>query len=143
MELASTDKRIVAITAAMPEGTGLKKFAERFPDRFFDVGIAEQHAITFAAGLAKEGFIPVTAIYSTFLQRAYDQVFHDVCIEGLPVIIAIDRAGIVGADGPTHHGMFDISFLRHLPNMIVCAPKDESELRDMLFSAVNYGGLLR
>ena len=139
MELASTDKRIVAITAAMPEGTGLKKFAARFPDRFFDVGIAEQHAITFAAGLAKEGFIPVTAIYSTFLQRAYDQVFHDVCIEGLPVIIAVDRAGIVGADGPTHHGMFDISFLRHLPNMIVCAPKDESELRDMLFSAVNYG----
>src|SRR3989337_3241790 len=109
LELAEKDERIVAITAAMPEGTGLDKFAERFPDRFFDVGIAEQHALTFAAGLAKEGFIPVVAIYSTFLQRAYDEILHDVCLQNLPVIMAIDRAGIVGADGPTHHGMFDLS----------------------------------
>ena len=139
LELAGQDKRVVAITAAMPEGTGLAKFAERYPDRFFDVGIAEQHALTFAAGLAMEGFVPVTAIYSTFLQRAYDQVFHDVCLQNLPVVIAIDRAGIVGQDGPTHHGLFDISFLRHIPNMIVAAPKDEAELRHMLYSAVRYG----
>ena len=139
LEVAEQDRRVVAITAAMPEGTGLAKFAERYPERFFDVGIAEQHALTFAAGLAKEGFVPVTAIYSTFLQRAYDQVFHDVCLQNLPVVIAIDRAGIVGQDGPTHHGLFDISFLRHIPNMIVAAPKDEDELRHMLYSAVRYG----
>ncbi len=138
MEIAERDKRVVAITAAMPEGTGLSKFAEKFPERFFDVGIAEQHAITFAGGLAKEGFIPVTAIYSTFLQRAYDEVFHDVCLQNLPVVIAMDRAGIVGADGATHHGLFDISFLRHLPNMALAAPKDEEELRHLLFSAINY-----
>lgn len=138
LELAGSDSRVVAITAAMPEGTGLAKFAERYPDRFFDVGIAEQHALTFAAGLAKEGFVPVTAIYSTFLQRAYDQVFHDVCLQNLPVVIAIDRAGIVGQDGPTHHGLYDISYLRHIPNMTVAAPKDEDELRHMLYSAVRY-----
>lgn len=139
LEIAEADRRVVAITAAMPEGTGLARFAETYPDRFFDVGIAEQHALTFAAGLAREGFVPVTAIYSTFLQRAYDQVFHDVCLQDLPVVIAIDRAGIVGQDGPTHHGLFDISFLRHIPNMIVAAPKDEDELRHMLYSAVQYG----
>lgn len=139
LEIAEADARIVAITAAMPEGTGLLKFAERFPGRFFDVGIAEQHAITFAAGLAKEGFVPVTAIYSTFLQRAYDEVFHDVCLQNLPVVFALDRAGIVGADGPTHHGLFDISYLRHIPNMVVAAPKDEAELRHMLYSATRWG----
>lgn len=138
IEIAEKDKRVVAITAAMPEGTGLSMFAERFPDRFFDVGIAEQHALTFAGGLAKDGFIPVTAIYSTFLQRAYDEVFHDVCLQNLPVVIAMDRAGIVGADGATHHGLFDISFLRHLPNMALVAPKDAEELRHLLFSAINY-----
>lgn len=139
LEIAEDDRRVVAITAAMPEGTGLSRFAERYPERFFDVGIAEQHALTFAAGLAKEGFVPVTAIYSTFLQRAYDQVFHDVCLQDLPVVIAIDRAGIVGADGPTHHGLFDISYLRHIPNMTVAAPRDEDELRHLLYSAVRYG----
>jgi len=138
-EIASVNERVVAITAAMPEGTGLALFAERYPERFFDVGIAEQHALTFAAGLAKEGFVPVTAIYSTFLQRAYDEVFHDVCLQNLPVVIAMDRAGIVGQDGATHHGLFDISFLRHIPNMIVAAPKDEDELRHLLHSAVGYG----
>ncbi|MBI5559769.1 MAG: 1-deoxy-D-xylulose-5-phosphate synthase [Deltaproteobacteria bacterium] len=140
LEIAEKDKRVVAVTAAMPEGTGLQRFAESHPDRFFDVGIAEQHAITFAAGMAKMGFKPVTAIYSTFLQRAYDQVFHDICLDGLPVVIALDRSGLVGADGATHHGLFDISYLRHLPNMIVCAPKDESELRDMLWASMGYNG---
>lgn len=139
LEIAGKDRRVVAITAAMPEGTGLSMFAERYPERFFDVGIAEQHALTFAAGLAKEGFVPITAIYSTFLQRAYDEVFHDVCLQDLPVVIAMDRAGIVGQDGATHHGLFDISFLRHIPNMIVAAPKDEDELRHLLYSAVQYG----
>jgi len=139
LEVAERDSRVVAITAAMPEGTGLSRFAERYPERFFDVGIAEQHALTFAAGLAKEGYVPVTAIYSTFLQRAYDEVFHDVALQNLPVVIAIDRAGIVGQDGPTHHGLFDISYLRHIPNMIVAAPKDEDELRHLLYSAVSYG----
>jgi 1-deoxy-D-xylulose-5-phosphate synthase len=139
IELAERNDRVVAITAAMPEGTGLKGFAEKFPERFFDVGIAEQHAITFAAGLVKEGFVPVTAIYSTFLQRAYDEVLHDVCLQGLPVVIAMDRAGIVGADGPTHHGLFDISYLRHMPGMVLAAPADAGELRSMLTSAVEYG----
>lgn len=139
LEIAENDKRVVAITAAMPGGTGLSKFAEKYPDRFFDVGIAEQHAVTFASGLARKGFVPVTALYSTFMQRAYDQVFHDICLEGLPIVLALDRAGIVGADGPTHHGLFDISLLRHLPGMIVAAPRDANELRDMLHSAVNYG----
>ncbi len=126
---------LIGITAAMPQGTGLNAFAEEFPDRFFDVGIAEQHGITFAAGLAAEGFIPVVAIYSTFMQRAYDQILHDVCLQNLPVVLAMDRGGIVGADGPTHQGLFDYSFLRHIPNLVVMAPKDENELQHMLKTA--------
>jgi len=137
--LAEQDPTIVAITAAMPDGTGLNKFAERFPQRFFDVGIAEQHAMTFAAGLAADGFKPVTAIYSSFVQRAYDQVFHDICLQKLPVTIAMDRAGLVGDDGPTHHGVFDISYLRHLPGLTMMAPKDENELRHMLKTAIYAG----
>jgi 1-deoxy-D-xylulose-5-phosphate synthase len=140
VELAENDQRIVAVTAAMPEGTGLRKFADRFPKRFFDVGIAEPHGVTFAAGLATEGFRPVIAIYSTFLQRAYDQILHDVCIDALPVIFAIDRGGIVGEDGPTHQGLFDYSFLRCLPNMVFMAPKDEDELRHMLYTAISHNG---
>lgn len=140
MELARKDERIVAVTAAMPEGTGLQAFSEAFPERFVDVGIAEQHAITFAAGLATEGLRPVVAIYSTFLQRAYDQILHDVCLEAHPVVFAMDRGGIVGEDGPTHHGLFDFSYLRSLPNMVVMAPKDENELRHMLGTAVNHPG---
>lgn len=136
VQLAEQDKKIIAITAAMPDGTGLNKFAERFPDRFFDVGIAEQHAMAFAAGLAADGFRPVTAIYSTFLQRAYDQVFHDICLQKLPVTIAMDRGGVVGDDGPTHHGVFDISYLRHLPGLTMMAPKDENELRHMIKTAI-------
>ena len=115
VSLAAMDPKIVAVTAAMPEGTGLAKFAEAYPKRFFDVGIAEQHGVTFAAGMATEGYRPVVAIYSTFLQRAYDQILHDVCLEGLPVVFAVDRGGIVGEDGATHHGLFDLSFLRSLP----------------------------
>ncbi len=137
VELAEDDDRIVAVTAAMPEGTGLVKFSERFPDRFFDVGIAEQHGVTFAAGMATEGFRPVVAIYSTFLQRAYDQVLHDVCLESLPVTFAVDRGGIVGEDGATHHGLFDLTYLRSLPGMTVMAPKDENELRRMLLTAIS------
>ena len=140
IELAGTRPHLVAVTAAMPEGTGLVKFAETYPDRFFDVGIAEQHGVTFAAGMATEGLKPVVAIYSTFLQRAYDQILHDVCLEALPVVFAIDRAGIVGEDGSTHHGLFDFSYLRSLPNMVVMAPKDENELRAMLKAAVDYPG---
>jgi 1-deoxy-D-xylulose-5-phosphate synthase len=140
LKLAKKDPKIIAVTAAMPEGTGLSRFAEVFPDRFFDVGIAEQHGVTFAAGMATEGFKPVVAIYSTFLQRAYDQILHDVCIEALPVVFAIDRGGIVGEDGPTHHGLFDLSFLRSLPNMVVMAPKDENELRRMLATALAHNG---
>jgi 1-deoxy-D-xylulose-5-phosphate synthase len=136
VQLAAEDSKIIAITAAMPDGTGLNQFSQRFPDRFFDVGIAEQHAMTFAAGLAAEGFRPVAAIYSTFVQRAYDQVFHDICLQKLPVTIAMDRAGLVGDDGPTHHGAFDLSFLRHLPGITVMAPKDENELRHMLKTAI-------
>jgi 1-deoxy-D-xylulose-5-phosphate synthase len=124
----------------MPEGTGLVKFAETFPDRFFDVGIAEQHGVTFAAGLAAEGLRPVVAIYSTFLQRGYDQVLHDVCIEALPVVFALDRGGIVGEDGSTHHGLFDLSYLRSLPNMVLMAPKDENELARMLKTAIDHSG---
>jgi 1-deoxy-D-xylulose-5-phosphate synthase len=139
VELAEQDPKIVAITAAMPEGTGLNRFAERFPQRFFDVGIAEQHAMTFAAGLAADGFRPVTAIYSSFVQRAYDQVFHDICLQKLPVTISMDRSGLVGDDGPTHHGVFDISYLRHLPGLTMMAPKDENELRHMLKTAINSG----
>lgn len=140
VELAKEDKKIVAITAAMPDGTGLVPFSKAFPERFFDVGIAEQHALTFAAGLAVEGFKPVAAIYSTFAQRAYDQLFHDICLQKLPVTLAMDRAGLVGDDGPTHHGVFDISFSRHLPQLTVMAPKDENELRRMLKTAINFGG---
>lgn len=136
-ELAKLNKNIVAVTAAMPEGTGLCEYSEQFPDRFFDVGIAEQHGVTFAAGLATEGFKPVVAIYSTFLQRAYDQILHDVCLESLPVIFAVDRGGIVGEDGATHHGLFDLCYLRSLPNMVIMAPKDENELRRMLYTAVS------
>lgn len=140
LQMAKKDERIVAVTAAMPEGTGLVKFAEAYPDRFFDVGIAEQHAVTFAAGLATEGFKPVVAIYSTFLQRAYDQILHDVCIEALPVVFAIDRGGIVGEDGATHNGLFDLSYLRSLPNMVVMAPKDENELVRMLATSFAHKG---
>jgi 1-deoxy-D-xylulose-5-phosphate synthase len=138
--LAEKDDRIVAITAAMPEGTGLSNFAQKFPDRFFDVGICEQHAVTFAAGLATKGFKPVVAIYSTFLQRSYDQIVHDVCLQNLPVTFCLDRGGIVGEDGPTHHGAFDLSYLRHIPNMTLMAPKDEAELQDLLYTAINYPG---
>ncbi len=139
VELAQEDQRLVAITAAMCEGTGLEQFQKAFPQRLYDVGIAEQHAVTFAAGLAVEGFLPVVAIYSTFLQRAYDQILHDVCLQNLPVIFAIDRAGIVGEDGATHQGIFDYSYLRSIPNLIVMAPKDENELRHMLKTAVSCG----
>ena len=137
IELARDDERIVAITAAMPTGTSLAKFQAEYPDRFFDVGIAEQHAVTFAAGLAAEGMRPVVGIYSTFLQRAYDQIVHDVCLQRLPVTFAIDRAGFAGDDGRTHHGVFDISYLRCLPNMTIMAPKDENELRHMLTTALH------
>ena len=140
IRLAEQDPRVVAITAAMPEGTGLDRFAERFPERFFDVGIAEQHAVTFAAGLAAEGWRPVVAVYSTFLQRAYDQIVHDVALQGLPVVFALDRAGLVGADGPTHHGAFDLSYLRHVPNMTVLAPSDEDELQHALATALSLDG---
>ncbi len=139
-ELAQSNDKIVAITAAMPDGTGLTPFAERFPTRFFDVGIAEQHAVCFAAGLAANGYRPVVAIYSSFMQRAYDQVFHDVCLQNLPVTIAMDRGGLVGDDGPTHHGVFDYSFIRHLPGIVCMAPKDEAELRDMLATALTHPG---
>ncbi len=134
--LAEEDERIVAITAAMPEGSGLSAFSERFPERFVDVGICEQHAVTFAAGLASRGFRPVVAIYSTFLQRSYDQIVHDVCLQNLPVIFCLDRGGLVGEDGPTHHGAFDLSYLRHIPNMTIMAPKDEVELQDAMKTAV-------
>lgn len=138
IELAEQDKRIVAITPAMPGGSGLLKFAKKFPDRMFDVGIAEQHAATMSAALAMEGMKPVFAVYSTFLQRAYDQVVHDICRQNLNVIFAIDRAGLVGADGETHQGVYDIAFLRHIPNMVIMMPKDEQELRHMMKTAVDY-----
>lgn len=138
VELASNDSRIVAITAAMPDGTGLNKFRSTFPDRFFDVGIAEQHAITFSASLALQGLRPVCAIYSTFLQRGFDQLIHDICLQCIPVIFVLDRAGIVGEDGPTHHGTFDLSYLRCMPNIVISAPKDEDELRCMLYTAIKY-----
>jgi len=139
-EIAADDEKVVALTAAMPDGTGLTSFAREFPQRFFDVGIAEQHGVTFAAGLAAEGYKPVFAVYSSFLQRAYDQVFHDVCLQNLPVVFAIDRAGVVGSDGPTHHGVFDLSYLRHLPNMTLMAPKDENELQHMILTAIEHDG---
>ncbi|MBF0229862.1 MAG: 1-deoxy-D-xylulose-5-phosphate synthase [Desulfamplus sp.] len=140
VELAKQDSKVVAITAAMPEGTGLTQFAKEFPERFFDVGIAEQHAVTFAAGMASQGMKPVVAIYSTFMQRAYDQILHDVCIDSHHVVFALDRGGIVGEDGPTHHGLFDYSFLRSIPNMTIMAPKDENELALMLKKAIDYKG---
>lgn len=139
VKLAQRDERVVAITAAMPDGTGLKRFHNIFPDRFFDVGIAEEHAVTFAAGLAAGGMRPIVAIYSSFLQRAYDQILHDVCIQNLPVTFAIDRAGLVGSDGETHQGIFDLSFLSSIPNMHIMAPKNKWELSDMLKFAVNFG----
>jgi 1-deoxy-D-xylulose-5-phosphate synthase len=140
IELAKRDTRIVGVTAAMLGGTGLDKFAEVFPSRCFDIGLAEQCAVTFAGGLAAQGMRPVAAIYSTFLQRSYDQVLHDVCIQNLPVIFALDRGGLVGADGPTHHGVFDLAYLRSIPNMVVMAPKDENELQSMVKTALVYEG---
>jgi 1-deoxy-D-xylulose-5-phosphate synthase len=139
-ELMESDDRIVALTAAMPDGTGVDKVLEKFPERAYDVGIAEQHAITFCAGMACEGLKPVAAIYSTFLQRAFDQVIHDVCLQNLNVTLAMDRAGIVGADGPTHHGLLDIAYLRGYPNIVLMAPKDEAEMRDMLLTAIEHPG---
>ena len=136
VDCAGVDDKIVAITAAMPSGTGLKNFALKFPRRFFDVGIAEEHAVTFAAGMAANGLHPVVAIYSTFIQRAYDQILHDVCLQNLPVTFCLDRAGIVGEDGATHHGVFDMAFLRTIPNISILVPKDENELRQMFFAAV-------
>lgn len=138
--LAEKDKRVVAITAAMPEGTGLQPFSEQFPDRFFDVGICEQHSVTFAAGLATQGFRPVVALYSTFLQRAYDQVIHDVCIQNLPVLFCLDRGGLVGEDGATHQGAFDLAYLRPMPNMVLFAPKDEGELQQGLVTGLAHDG---
>jgi len=140
IDLAADRPEIVAITAAMPEGTGLNHFAKAFPDRYYDVGIAEQHAVTFAAGLAAEGMRPVVAIYSTFLQRAYDQVVHDVCLQNLPVTFCLDRGGLVGEDGAPHHGAFDFAYLRHVPNLVVMAPKDENELRHMLLTGLVHPG---
>lgn len=139
-ELMEKDPKIVALTAAMPDGTGVDKVLERFPERSFDVGIAEQHAITFCAGMACEGLKPIAAIYSTFLQRAFDQVIHDVCLQNLNVTFAMDRAGIVGGDGPTHHGLLDIAYLRGYPHMVLMAPKDEKEMRDMMLTAIDHPG---
>jgi 1-deoxy-D-xylulose-5-phosphate synthase len=138
VEIARMNDKVVGITAAMPDGTGLDHLQREIPERFFDVGIAEQHAVTFAAGLATEGIIPVVAIYSTFLQRAFDQIIHDVAIQKLPVVFVLDRAGLVGADGPTHHGSFDLTYLRLIPGMVLMAPKDEAELRNMLYTAIEY-----
>lgn len=140
LELGDKNKNVVGITAAMPSGTGLNKFMKQFPERFFDVGIAEEHAVTYAAGLAIGGMKPYVAIYSTFLQRAYDQILHDVCISNLPVVFAIDRAGLVGNDGETHQGMFDISYLSHIPNLTLMAPKNGDELKEMLYFANDYNG---
>ncbi|MHB9037916.1 MAG: 1-deoxy-D-xylulose-5-phosphate synthase [Armatimonadota bacterium] len=140
VQLARHDPKVVAITAAMPDGTGLNRFARKYPSRYFNVGIAEGHAVTFAAGLASAGMKPVVAVYSTFMQRGYDQILHDVCMQNLPVIFALDRAGIVGEDGPTHHGVFDLSYLRHMPNLTIMAPRDAAELVGMLFEAASIGG---
>jgi len=138
-KLGARDEKVCAITAAMPDGTGLKRFHNMYPDRFFDVGIAEEHAVTFAAGLAVSGLKPIVAIYSSFLQRAYDQILHDVCLQNLPVVFAVDRAGLVGADGETHQGIFDLSFLSSIPNMTVMAPKNKWELSDMMKFALSFG----
>lgn len=140
VELGKKYDNVVAITAAMPEGTGLSYFAKEFPDRFFDVSIAEEHAVTFAAGLARDGFKPIVAIYSTFLQRAFDQIIHDVCLQKLPIVFILDRSGIVSDDGPTHQGIFDLSYLRLIPNLVIMAPKDELELKNMLYTALEYPG---
>lgn len=139
-EIAGKNEKVVGITAAMPDGTGLDHLQKKYPEKYFDVGIAEEHAVTFAAGLAAEGIIPVVAVYSTFLQRAIDQIIHDISLQHLHVVFAIDRAGLVGADGPTHHGSFDLSYLRLIPHMVIMAPKDESELRDMLYTATEIKG---
>ena len=139
-KLGQRDENVVAVTAAMPDGTGLKRFRNMYPERFFDVGIAEEHAVTFAAGLAAGGMKPVVAVYSSFLQRAYDQILHDVCLQNLPVVFAIDRAGLVGSDGETHQGIFDFTYLSGIPNMHICAPKNKWELADMLRFAVDYSG---
>jgi len=139
-DMAERDNRLLAITPAMREGSGMVGFHEKYPDRYFDVGIAEQHAVTLAAGMACEGAHPVVAIYSTFLQRAYDQVIHDVALQDLPVLFAIDRAGLVGPDGPTHAGSFDLSFLRCIPNMVIMAPADENECRQMLYTGFQHNG---
>ncbi|MFC1496741.1 1-deoxy-D-xylulose-5-phosphate synthase [Candidatus Margulisiibacteriota bacterium] len=139
-KIAEKNKKVTAITAAMIDGTGLTEFSEKYPERFFDVGIAEEHAITFAGGLAKGGLKPVAAIYSTFLQRAYDQIIHDVCLQNLPVVFALDRAGIVGEDGATHNGIFDMAYLRTIPNLTVMAPKDENEFQHMLYTATEHAG---
>jgi 1-deoxy-D-xylulose-5-phosphate synthase len=140
VELAEKNEKIIAITAAMVAGTGLDAFAARFPERFFDVGIAEQHAVTFAAGLARRGFRPVVAIYSTFLQRAYDQIVHDVCLQELPVFFALDRAGVVGEDGETHQGVFDLAYLRHIPRMSIIVPRDENMLQHALLTGLAHSG---
>ena len=140
IKMGQRNDKIVAVTAAMPDGTGLKRFSHAYPERFFDVGIAEQHAVTFAAGLAAGGLKPVVAVYSSFLQRAYDQILHDVCIQNLPVIFAIDRAGLVGSDGETHQGIFDLSYLSSIPNMHILAPKNKWELSDMMKFAEGFEG---
>jgi 1-deoxy-D-xylulose-5-phosphate synthase len=139
-DMAELDDKLMAITPAMCEGSGMVDYAKRFPDRFFDVAIAEQHAVTLGAGMACEGLKPVVAIYSTFLQRAYDQLIHDVALQKLDVTFAIDRAGLVGQDGPTHHGAFDLSYLRCIPNMVIAAPSDENECRQMLYTAYRHPG---
>ncbi|MEN6615741.1 MAG: 1-deoxy-D-xylulose-5-phosphate synthase [Syntrophorhabdus sp.] len=138
IDLAKMDERVVAVTAAMGLGTGLDKFSDLFPDRFYDIGIAEQHGVTFSAALALGGLKPFVAIYSTFLQRAYDQIILDVCLQNIPVVFAVDRSGVVGQDGPTHHGVYDLSYFRHIPNMVLMAPKDENELKQMLYSGYRY-----
>jgi 1-deoxy-D-xylulose-5-phosphate synthase len=138
VEICRQNPKVIGITAAMPDGTGLTQLHQELPERFFDVGIAEQHAVTFAAGMATQGYVPVVAIYSTFLQRAYDQIVHDVALQNLNVVFVMDRGGIVGADGPTHHGVLDLAYLRCIPNMVVMAPKDEVELRNMLYTAVQH-----
>lgn len=140
LRIASRDERVVALTAAMPDGTGLDRFEKRYPERFYDVGIAEQHGVTFAAGMATEGLRPVCAIYSTFLQRGFDQIVHDVALQNLPVTFVLDRAGFVGADGPTHHGALDLAYLRGIPNMTIAAPRDENELQNLLAAAVDSDG---
>jgi 1-deoxy-D-xylulose-5-phosphate synthase len=138
--IAAQNPKVVGITAAMGSGTGIDRLAREIPERTYDVGIAEQHAVTFAGGMATEGFIPVVAIYSTFLQRGYDEILHDVCLQNLHVVFALDRGGLVGADGPTHHGVFDFAYMRSMPNIVIMAPKDENELQHMLRTAVEYSG---